>query len=283
MKWHWVLFAGIALVAVLAIGLAAWSGGDDDEEQVSLDQVPPAVKATILKAAEGGTITEIEVETENGQTVYEAEVIIDGKEVDILVAPDGALLGKEVEGDEEEDEEEVEVEADDDDDEEGEEELVALEDVPAAVKATILKEAGDGTIEEIERETENGQVVYEAEVVIDGEEVDIEVAADGTLLGKEVEGDEEEDEEEVEADDDEGDEELVALADLPAAVKATILKEAGDGTITEIEVETENGQKVYEAEVVIDGKEVDIEVAADGKLLGKEADDEEDEDSDDDD
>lgn len=78
-----------------------------NEEQVTLDQVPQAVKATILAEAEGGTIKEIERETKNGKTVYEADVILSGKEVEIKVASDGTLLAKEVE------------DADDDDDHDG--------------------------------------------------------------------------------------------------------------------------------------------------------------------
>jgi uncharacterized membrane protein YkoI len=59
--------------------------------------VPPAVKTTILKEAEGGTIKEIESETRNGQTTYEAEVVINGKKFEIKVAADGMLLGKKAE------------------------------------------------------------------------------------------------------------------------------------------------------------------------------------------
>jgi uncharacterized membrane protein YkoI len=70
---------------------------------------------------------------------------------------------------------------------------VSLDAVPEAVKATILKEAAGAEIREVEKETEGGVTVYEAEVIIDGQEVDIDVAADGTLLGKEVEDEDEDD------------------------------------------------------------------------------------------
>ncbi len=173
--------AGIAL----CIGAVATQQlGGDDEVSVSIDQVPAAVKAALL--AQGGTINEIEVETENGQAVYEAEVVIDGKEVDIEVTADGTVLGKEAddEGDD----------ADDADDEEDDEDevQVSLAEVPEAVKATILKEAGGAEIKEIEKETEDGQVIYSAEAIIGGQETDIEVAPDGTLLGKEVEDEDDE-------------------------------------------------------------------------------------------
>ena len=66
---------------------------------------------------------------------------------------------------------------------------VARADVPAAVMATIEREAMGGKIGEIERETEDGKVVYVAEVTINGEEWEIEVAEDGKLIEKEREHD----------------------------------------------------------------------------------------------
>ena len=79
----------------------------------------------------------------------------------------------------------------DDGDEEGEVK-VQLKDCPEAVQKTIKKEAGDGKIVEVEKEREHGKTVYEAEVIIDGQEYELTVAEDGELLGKEKEGDEEE-------------------------------------------------------------------------------------------
>jgi uncharacterized membrane protein YkoI len=59
--------------------------------------------------------------------------------------------------------------------------------IKALSLSTILAEAKGRTIDEIEMETEDGRTIYEAEVIMDGQETDIKVAADGTLLGKEVE------------------------------------------------------------------------------------------------
>ena len=60
------------------------------------------------------------------------------------------------------------------------EQEVTLDQVPAAAQATILKEAGDGTIKKIERELELGQIIYEATIVFDDKRIEIEVASDGT-------------------------------------------------------------------------------------------------------
>ena len=70
--------------------------------------------------------------------------------------------------------------------------------------------------------------------------------------------------------------EEIKLADCPAAVQQTIKDNAGGGEILEVEKATKkDGTVVYEVEVKkADGKKVDIEVAADGKLIEVEADDE---------
>jgi len=181
---HWKLICLMAVACLaVCIGAVATMQAVNGEREVSIEEVPPAVKAAILAEAEGGTIGEIEVETQDGKTVYEAEAIIDGREIEIEVAADGTLLSKETEDDEDE--------QDDDDDEE--EEGISLEEVPEAVKATVLKEAAGAEIEELVRETEDAQIVYEAEFVVAGQTVEIEVAPDGMLLEREIDDDEDDD------------------------------------------------------------------------------------------
>jgi hypothetical protein len=91
------------------------------------------------------------------------------------------------------------------------------------------------------------------------------------------------------AEDKEGKEQEIKLADCPAAVQQTIKDNAGRGQILEVEKSVaKDGAVVYEAEVKkADGKKVDVKVAADGKLIAIEADDEgeadDDEDEDDED
>ena len=82
-----------------------------------------------------------------------------------------------------------------------------------------------------------------------------------------------------------GKEEKVKLADCPEAVQKTINDNANGGKIVEIEKETsKDGTVTYEAEVKkADGTEIEIVVAADGKLIKIETeDDEEDDDGDED-
>jgi len=171
---------GVLAIAGLALclGAVATQRAFDGEMEISLAQAPQAVRTTILAQAQGSPVDEIEMETENGQTVYEAEVLIGGKKVEIEVAADGTLLGTEMDDEEDDEEDENEVQ-------------ISLADAPQAVQTTLAKEATGAEIKEIEREIEGGQTVYSAEVMIGGQEVEFEIAPDGTLLGKKVEDEDE--------------------------------------------------------------------------------------------
>jgi len=76
------------------------------EQTISLRDLPRAVRATIKKHAAGGKITEIEKDTVDGTARYEAEVVRDGKEFDIIVSIKGKYLGTEGEKEAEDDENE---------------------------------------------------------------------------------------------------------------------------------------------------------------------------------
>ncbi len=79
----------------------------------------------------------------------------------------------------------------------------------------------------------------------------------------------------VETKEDEG-EVKVKMEDCPKAVQETLKKEAGSGTIKEIVRETEKGKLIYSADVVIDSKPYEINIAEDGTLISKEIDTEDD-------
>jgi len=61
-----------------------------------------------------------------------------------------------------------------------------------------------GEIGEIEKEEEDGKVIYDVDVKIEGKKFELKIAADGRLLKKEADEDEDGDQED---DDNDGDEE----------------------------------------------------------------------------
>jgi uncharacterized membrane protein YkoI len=189
LRKHWKLSGVIVIVlAGLTLSIGALAGRQiaQPEKRVSLDQVPEAVRATIL--SQGGIVEEIDAETQNGRTVYEADVIIGGQKVEMKVAADGSLIGK---GADDKDNEQGDNE--DEENEDADETPLSIDQVPDLVKATILREAQGGVIKQIEREDEDGQIVYGAKVVINGQEFELKVAPDsGKLISKEADDEDDE-------------------------------------------------------------------------------------------
>ena len=62
----------------------------------------------------------------------------------------------------------------------------------------------------------------------------------------------------------------VALADVPAPARAVIEKLTAGGTIKKMEKAKEGGKTVYDVEATVGGKDVEYDVAADGKVLTSE-------------
>jgi hypothetical protein len=77
------------------------------------------------------------------------------------------------------------IRADNDDDEEN----VAIKDLPEAVVAAVLAKFPDAKLVEAEKETENGEIVYEVEIEDGDDEIEVEVTSDGEILEVEVEDD----------------------------------------------------------------------------------------------
>lgn len=78
------------LIAGLGLGLAI---GEEQSTDLKADQVPAPVMATMVKAANGGKLSEFEQEVKNGKTVFTAEVKdAAGKVNEITVSPDGTLV-----------------------------------------------------------------------------------------------------------------------------------------------------------------------------------------------
>ncbi len=148
----------------------------------------------LRKAVPDGTIVEAEKEVEDGEVVYEIELKSDGKEVEVEIAPDGTVLRFERD-DEDED-------GDGDHAKKDEEEAeIAAKDLPAAVVAAVRAIYPAGEVEEGEKETEDGRIVYEVEVEAGGKEFRVEVTPEGSILEIEEEDDDEAEDEGEDEDD----------------------------------------------------------------------------------
>ena len=98
------------LVPILAVVLTCWRVGpasaaeekEQDEQKVAFKHAPSAVRKTLKREANGQKIKTVDKERLNGKLVYEADVMIDGHNYEIVVDPDGLLLSKKLDNEEDE-------------------------------------------------------------------------------------------------------------------------------------------------------------------------------------
>lgn len=93
------------LVLACCVGLTSTAWSEEDGKEITIDQLPAAVKAALLQQAGGAQIKEIEEETKDGKTIYEAEIVGNGITTEIKLDATGKVLKTKVEkGDDDKDE-----------------------------------------------------------------------------------------------------------------------------------------------------------------------------------
>ncbi len=144
------------------------------------------------------------------------------------------------------------------------EKKIPLEKVPAAARATLQKALQGGRIVDIGEIRRDGKVVrYEMECMIKGREVDVIVAPGGKLLATEPQGGEdEEDEKAVE----------VVPGKITPAAAAAVKKAYPKAKIKWIGVEGVGQIKIHKLILVIDGEEMELEIAPSGTLVSTQKD-----------
>lgn len=257
---------------------------DDDSKPVALSETPAAVQKTINAQVGGGTLGEIDVTTEGGETVYDASLTAtNGDERNFSVADDGTLLSVEVELaetpvavqktiraqalgweldgiDKNLDDTAIsyDVEVTKDDHEKdftvGDDGTllsmeVALNDAPATVQKTIQAQLGGGKLTGIDETFDDDGITYDVEMTaIGGQEKSFTVAANGAMAG-----------------------ERVALENITTTAQKTIKEKIGDGKILRIDkslLEKRGGVLPYEVQGRKDGRPFDFSVGPKGRFLG---------------
>ncbi len=130
------------------------------EKKIKRSDLPAPVEKTVVAQSERATIRGFSEEIENGQTNYEAELIVNGHSKDILMDPSGAI---------------VEVE-----------EQIAVDSLPIAVRDGLQAKAGKGKLLKIESITKHDKLVaYEGHVMTGGKRSEVQVGPDGNPLDHE--------------------------------------------------------------------------------------------------
>ncbi len=127
---------------------------------------------------------------------------------------------------------------------------VQRSELPASVEKTVEEQSKGATIHGFSEEKENGQTMYEVEMVVNGHSKDVQMDANGAVI-------------EIE--------EQVDLQAMSAEVRAGLQAKAGKGKIMKVESITKKGKLVaYEAQIVTHGKKSEVQFGPDGKLLDHE-------------
>lgn len=242
----------IALLAALAVGAVGTTAvvaqsGSDARAQAAATITPEQARQAALRAFPGATADpadeSVELETEDGTTVYEVEILHDGMEMEVMVDADtGAVLSSEM------DDEEADADAENESDEmdgDGEDDGIAAASVPQAVTAALRAAHPSAADVEWEREDDG----YEASFFEGGADVSVVFASDGAVQETEAE---------------------IAVADLPAAVRQALARDYAGRTVTEAaRIVAADGAVTYEAE--LDGA-TDVLFDASGAVVGTEDD-----------
>ena len=148
-----IVIVGLTVVAALAVTANA----NGQEKAIKRSELPAAVDSTLQAQSKGAELRGLKEEYEKGHRYYEAELRADAHEKDVLVDSTGAV---------------VEVE-----------EQVALDSLPAALKAKLVAHAKPGHISQVVKLTKKGRLVaYEAQVVSQGKKREIQVGPQGETL-----------------------------------------------------------------------------------------------------
>ena len=150
-------YIAIASSFAACVLLAGTTLAQETERPARMKDLPQAVQTTVREQSRGAAVRGLSIETENGQTFYEASLKVKGRIRDVLIDANGNV---------------VEIE-----------EQVTLASLPPAARAEIVKQAGKGRILTVESITKNNAIVaYEAHVKTAGKISEIKVDPDGKPL-----------------------------------------------------------------------------------------------------
>jgi uncharacterized membrane protein YkoI len=150
-------YIAIAASFAACVLLAGTILAQETERPARMKDLPQAVQTTVREQSRGAAVRGLSIETENGQTFYEASLKVKGRIRDVLIDANGNV---------------VEIE-----------EQVTLASLPPAARAEIVKQAGKGRILTVESITKNNAIVaYEAHVKTAGKISEIKIDPDGKPL-----------------------------------------------------------------------------------------------------
>ena len=142
-----MMFTAIASTVVCAALVAA------SEKKVAMKDVPAAVQQAIKEQSKGATLKGVVTEVENGKTLYEAELKVNGHSKDISFDAQGQIVSVEEE--------------------------TPIQQIPGPARDAIQKAAANGKVLEVETVKEGGKTFYEAQIKTGAKKSEVKVDAAG--------------------------------------------------------------------------------------------------------
>ena len=148
----------VVLAAVSAITIAAIASAQSaPPKQLQQSDLPEAVQATAAKESAQGKVTGIWQRDQDGSTIYEVDLVVDGHARGVLITPEGVVVAVQDE--------------------------VPLEKLDPGVQAGIRSQAGDGKVSRVFSITRNGQLNRYIAIVEKGDQkTKVQVGPDGAPL-----------------------------------------------------------------------------------------------------
>jgi uncharacterized membrane protein YkoI len=123
--------------------------------------LPAAVRAALAKdKPANATFRGFERETIDGKIFYEVQMTVAGRGREILYRPNGSIV-------------EIEQET-------------AIEEIPAPARDAIRKAVGEGTLRKVDIVTSGRRVVYEGELLLNGQKSQLRVDAQGRRVAQDL-------------------------------------------------------------------------------------------------
>jgi uncharacterized membrane protein YkoI len=209
-------FCTLALAGALcSSGLQA----ADKAVAVKLNDLPAAARSTIQSRIGKAPVGEILKTVERGEATYEVQITGAAQPRSFTVNDDGELVA----------------------------EQAFLQELPRPARETIRPQVADGTLGDISKVTDDGEVTYEVQMTKAGRARDFTVAEDGALV-----------------------EIQVFVDEVPGAVRAAIRRQSRGGECGDIYKSTEDGEAEYDVEITRSGKSRRLTFNARGRITYEE-------------
>jgi len=125
--------------------------------------------------------------------------------------------------------------------------MIGQADLPAAVQSALAKDKpANAVFRGFERETIDGKTFYEVQMTVDGKGREILYRPDGSIA-------------EVE--------QQPTIDEIPAPARDAIRKAVGQGSLRKVDIITRGKRTLYEGELLLNGKNSQLRVDAQGRLV----------------